>query len=58
MSILQDLNKAYVILQEIAGKDYRPVPLNDLDCCLIQINEIKIARFKKAKAEQLAHPDQ
>ena len=38
MKLLIELNKAYVVVQE-SGKQ---VPLNDLDCCLITIQEYKI----------------
>ena len=41
MQILIDLNSSYVIRQESG----REVPLNDLDCCLITIQEKKV-QFK------------
>ena len=41
MKLLQDLNQAFVIRQESG----RRVPLNDLDCCLISIKELKIERY-------------
>lgn len=41
--MLIDLNKQYVIVQDSG----REVPLNDLDCCLISIQENKIRRFKR-----------
>ena len=41
MSILIDLNKAFVIRQESGRK----VPLNDLDCCLISMKELKIEHY-------------
>ena len=41
MTILKDLNKAFVIRQESGRK----VPLNDLDCCLISMKELKIEQY-------------
>lgn len=43
--MLIDLNKQYVIVQDSG----REVPLNDLDCCLISIQENKIRRVKRSK---------
>ena len=42
MQVLIDLNDSFVIRQNTG----RLVPLNDLDCCLISIQEKKISKSK------------
>ena len=55
MKLLQDLNQAFVIRQESG----RRVPLNDLDCCLISIKELKIKEyFAKIKQMKENNKDQ
>ena len=45
MQMLIDLNSSFVIRQDSG----REVPLNDLDCCLITIQEKKILKNKSEK---------
>ena len=47
IKMLEDLKEAFVIIQD----SLRPVPLNDLDCCLIKIREMKNQEGRRKEGE-------